>query len=106
MLYNTQRSRKGLRANSSIPNLVTPGLHVWCEDENCCPGSKQSTPDIRLEYWDIAELSPLSTPAVSRSPSPFDLRDLNSLQVSRQVALYHDTATWNNLESVQLQYNG
>merc|ERR1719229_1373633 len=28
-------------------------------------------------------LSPLSTPAVSRSPSPFDLRDLNSLQVSR-----------------------
>ena len=42
------------------------------------------------------------TPTVSRSPSPFDLRDLNSLQVSRQVALYHDTATWNNLESVHL----
>jgi len=40
--------------------------------------SKQSTPDIRLEFWDIAELSPLSTPSAtpahSRSPSPFDLR--------------------------------
>jgi len=44
-------------------------------DENSCPNSKQSTPDIRLEYWDINELSPLSTPAVSRSPSPFDFQD-------------------------------
>merc|ERR1711892_390919 len=37
--------------------------------------SKQSTPDIKLEFWDISELSPLSTPATSttRSPSPFDL---------------------------------
>ena len=48
-------------------------------DENSCPNSKQSTPDIRLEYWDINELSPLSTPAVSRSPSPFDLHDLRDL---------------------------
>lgn len=53
-------------------------------DENSCPGSKQSTPDIRLEYWDINELSPLSTPAVSRSPSPFDLRDIsNTVNISR-----------------------
>merc|ERR1719318_1057414 len=36
-------------------------------------GSKQSTPDIRLEFYDIDELSPLSTPAVSRSPSPYEL---------------------------------
>ena len=37
--------------------------------------SKQSTPDIRLEFWDIDELSPLSTPAGSppRSSSPYDL---------------------------------
>jgi len=49
-------------------------------NENSCPNSKQSTPDIRLEFWDINELSPLSTPAVSRSPSPFDLHDL---QLSR-----------------------
>ena len=40
--------------------------------------------DIRLEYWDITELSPLSTPAVSRSPSPFDLRDIsNTVNISR-----------------------
>merc|ERR1719342_2034120 len=42
--------------------------------------SKQSTPDIKLEFWDIDELSPLSTPAVSRSPSPYELHDL---QLSR-----------------------
>ena len=45
------------------------------EKEDEIMSSKQSTPDIRLEYWDIEELSPLSTPAGSppRSPSPFDL---------------------------------
>lgn len=40
--------------------------------------SKQSTPDIRLEFWDIAELSPLSTPGVSRSPSPYEARQLGA----------------------------
>jgi len=58
--------RKGLLNQSSV------------EDEEVQPSSKQSTPDIRLEFWDIAELSPLSTPSAtpahSRSPSPFDLR--------------------------------
>ena len=60
-------------------------------DENSCPSSKQSTPDIRLEYWDINELSPLSTPAVSRSPSPFDLRDIsNTVNISRfEIPQYH-----------------
>jgi len=57
--------RKGLINQSSVEN----------EEE---VSSKQSTPDIRLEFWDIAELSPLSTPSAtpahSRSPSPFDLR--------------------------------
>lgn len=36
---------------------------------------KSCTPDIKFEFWDIDELSPLSTPASSpipRSPSPFD----------------------------------
>lgn len=37
--------------------------------------SKQSTPDIRLEFYDIAELSPLSTPGCSPRASPTqDLR--------------------------------
>ena len=59
-------------------------------DENSCPSSKQSTPDIRLEYWDINELSPLSTPAVSRSPSPFDLRDIsNTVNISRFEIPHH-----------------
>ena len=45
--------------------------------------SKQSTPDIKLEFWDISELSPLSTPATSppRTPSPFDLTLDKSLGV-------------------------
>ena len=59
-------------------------------DENSCPSGKQSTPDIRLEYWDINELSPLSTPAVSRSPSPFDLRDIsNTVNISRFEIPHH-----------------
>ena len=49
--------------------------------------SKQSTPDIRLEFWDIAELSPLSTPSAtpahSRSPSPFDLRQVDFRRYER-----------------------
>lgn len=57
--------RQGLKNNSND------------EKENEVP-SKQSTPDIKLEFWDIDELSPLSTPACSpphsRSPSPFDFR--------------------------------
>merc|ERR1712055_235717 len=45
------------------------------EDDQVSIASEQTTPDIRLEFWDIAELSPLSTPAGSppRSPSPFDI---------------------------------
>merc|ERR1712106_400563 len=37
--------------------------------------SNGTNPDIRLEFWDIDELSPLSTPAGSppRSPSPYGL---------------------------------
>merc|ERR1711892_206411 len=37
--------------------------------------SNGTNPDIRLEFWDIEELSPLSTPAGSspRSPSPYGL---------------------------------
>merc|ERR1712106_850131 len=37
--------------------------------------SNGTNPDIRLEFWDIEELSPLSTPAGSppRSPSPYEL---------------------------------
>ena len=34
-------------------------------DQDIDATSKQSTPDIRLEFWDIDELSPLSTPAGS-----------------------------------------
>merc|ERR1711892_41404 len=44
-----------------------------CLDDQAGSTSKQSTPDIRLEFYDIAELSPLSTPAGSRSPSPYEL---------------------------------
>merc|ERR1712106_1261146 len=44
-----------------------------CLDDQASATSKQSTPDIRLEFYDIAELSPLSTPAGSRSPSPYEL---------------------------------
>merc|ERR1711892_498596 len=44
-----------------------------CLDDQAGATSKQSTPDIRLEFYDIAELSPLSTPAASRSPSPYEL---------------------------------
>merc|ERR1711892_712737 len=44
-----------------------------CLDDQGSATSKQSTPDIRLEFYDIAELSPLSTPAASRSPSPYEL---------------------------------
>merc|ERR1711892_66676 len=44
-----------------------------CLDDQAGATSKQSTPDIRLEFYDIAELSPLSTPAGSRSPSPYEL---------------------------------
>ena len=44
-----------------------------CLDDQAGANSKQSTPDIRLEFYDIAELSPLSTPAGSRSPSPYKL---------------------------------
>merc|ERR1712106_202495 len=44
-----------------------------CLDDQASATSKQSTPDIRLEFYDIADLSPLSTPAGSRSPSPYEL---------------------------------
>merc|ERR1712128_329391 len=44
-----------------------------CLDDQASTTSKQSTPDIRLEFYDIDELSPLSTPAGSRSPSPYEL---------------------------------
>ena len=45
------------------------------DDQDSDGTSKQSTPDIRLEFWDIDELSPLSTPEGSppRSPSPYNL---------------------------------
>ena len=50
-------------------------LNSFEDDQNIDGTSKQSTPEIRLEFWDIEELSPLSTPAGSppRSPSPYDL---------------------------------
>merc|ERR1712128_324669 len=44
-----------------------------CLDDQASATSKQSTPDIHLEFYDVAELSPLSTPAGSRSPSPYEL---------------------------------
>eukprot|EP00088_Acartia_fossae_P068926 TRINITY_DN8856_c0_g1_i1.p1 TRINITY_DN8856_c0_g1~~TRINITY_DN8856_c0_g1_i1.p1 ORF type:complete len:219 (-),score=72.68 TRINITY_DN8856_c0_g1_i1:33-689(-) len=40
------------------------------EDNNSNNNSKASTPDIRLEFYDIEELSPLSTPATSPKQSP------------------------------------
>jgi len=43
------------------------------DDQASTTTSKQSTPDIRLEFYDIDELSLLSTPAGSRSPSPYEL---------------------------------
>ena len=71
--------RKGLLNQNSVEEDEVGGLwtihDMWSGAQVV---SKQSTPDIRLEFWDIAELSPLSTPSAtpahSRSPSPFDLR--------------------------------
>ena len=71
--------RPTITLNWTDISLFRKTLHrMENNDENSCPNSKQSTPDIRLEYWDINELSPLSTPAVSRSPSPFDFQDFRS----------------------------
>ena len=46
--------------------------------------SDDCSSDIRLEYWDINELSPLSTPAVSRSPSPFDLQEFRYKDITNK----------------------
>lgn len=95
-LRNQKRRLSATERKSSVPDLgiskeragllvkrdsLTPprkGLFNQGSVEDDEVPSKQSTPDIRLEFWDIAELSPLSTPsgtpAHSRSPSPFDLR--------------------------------
>jgi len=95
-LRNQKRRLSATERKSSVPDLgiskeragllvkrdsLTPprkGLVNQCSVEDDEVPSKQSTPDIRLEFWDIAELSPLSTPSAtpahSRSPSPFDLR--------------------------------
>lgn len=64
------------RRNGLTPPTThcTPPRRDIHDDDQCSnEGSKQSTPDIRLEFYDIAELSPLSTPAGSRSPSPYEL---------------------------------
>jgi len=55
-------------------NITPLRKHEDTPDDQESPAtSKQSTPDIRLEFYDIDELSPLSTPAGSRSPSPYEL---------------------------------
>ena len=58
-----RNQRRRLSATERRPSIPDIGL------------TKPSTPDIRLEFWDIDELSPLSTPAGSppRSPSPYEL---------------------------------
>jgi len=61
------------RCNYTPPRRSEDALDSQDDEEVSNATSKQSTPDIRLEFWDIAELSPLSTPAASRSPSPYDL---------------------------------
>jgi len=69
----TPPRREGLTPPRGTATPPRRAQQCQAEDEG---GSKQSTPDIRLEFWDIEELSPLSTPACSppRSPSPYDLR--------------------------------
>ena len=54
---------------------VNSQLQVGRREISDIVGLRNCFSDIRLEYWDINELSPLSTPAVSRSPSPFDFQD-------------------------------
>jgi len=65
------------RRNGLTPprSNFTPPRRAVDDDQASNGTSKQSTPDIRLEFWDIDELSPLSTPARSppRSPSPYGL---------------------------------
>lgn len=58
-------------SNRSTPVRATEPVNILTSDSN-----HGSTPDIRLEFWDIDELSPLSTPATSprNSPSPLKAR--------------------------------
>merc|ERR1712106_104074 len=58
-----RNQRRRLSATERRPSIPDIGL------------TKPSTPDICLEFWDIGELSPLSTPSGSppRSPSPYEL---------------------------------
>merc|ERR1711892_278536 len=58
-----RNQRRRLSATERSPSIPDIGL------------TKPSTPDIRLEFWDMDELSPLSTPAGSppRSPGPYEL---------------------------------
>jgi len=51
-------------SNRSTPARTTEPISIHKSEQD------GSQPDIRLEFWNIEELSPLSTPATSPRPSP------------------------------------